>query len=406
MTGRPIRGAIVLAALCLGVGLSSSVRAQEREASQHYKKGLEFIQQERWDDAIKELNEATLAKSHSGTLRIGMFREKYFPYYYLGRAFLAKGSHPTAVTYFNREEAEGQIQQLDKDLYERLIAERKRAGGSGPPPGPGPGPVPAPTQAPGPKPGPAPVPTQAPGPTPGPAQVPVRPQEIEKARDDCRKEVDKIKTFDDRLAAALSPEEREKLTALSQSLTDAISTNDGERLIAVKRAADRELASLLVDMADSLVKTRRAFMSQTREREMREQSARLKYAAEGEDRELVDKLCTDLGDRVAQARDQIDQAFSAVRAAFESSAGGENGQAVQGLETAVASQPDNPALRLILARFYFSVALSDQQNGEPKMARAREEAVQAFKLRSNLSFPQRYFPPAFIALVKEARKPS
>jgi tetratricopeptide (TPR) repeat protein len=405
MTTRPIRG-IALAALCIWALLPWSVRAEEREALQHYKKGLEFVQQEKWDDAIRELNEATLAKPRSGTLRIGMFREKYFPYYYLGRAFLGKGSHPTAVTYFNREEAEGQIQQLDKELYQRLMAERKRAGGTAPPPGAVPGPVPVPTQAPGPRQGPVPVPTQAPGPTPGPAPGPVRPQDIEKARDDCRKELEKIKTFDGRHAAALSPEEREKLTALNQSLTDAISTNDGERLTTVKRVADRELASLLVGMADSLAKTRRAFMSQTREKEMREQSARLKYAIEGDDRELVDKLSTDLGDRIAQARDQIEQAFSAVRTAFESSEAGGNDQAVQGLETAVASQPDSPALRLILARFYFNIALSDQQNGEPKMTRAREEAAQAFKLRSNLSIPQRYFPPGFLELVKQARKPS
>src|SRR5262245_37013348 len=172
-------------------------------------------------------------------LRIGMFREKYFPYYYLGRAFLAKGSHPTAVTYFNREEAEGQIQQLDNDLYQRLIAERKRAGGTGPPPvppgpapGPSPGPAPKPTSVPGPAPKatPVPVPTQPPGPVPGPAPGPARPQDIEKARDECRSVIEKIKALDGRHAAALSPEEREKLTAQSQLLSDAISSNDGDRL--------------------------------------------------------------------------------------------------------------------------------------------------------------------------------
>ena len=139
---------------------------------------------------------------------------------------------------------------------------------------------------------------------------------------------------------------------------------------------------------------------------MHEQSARLRYAIAGDDRELVEKLANDLNDKVAQTRDQIEQGFSAVRSAFESSAGGENGQAVQGLETAVASQPDNPALRLILARFYFNVAVSDAPNGEPKMARAREEAAQAFRLRSNLAIPQRYFPPGFLSMVRQARKPS
>ena len=58
MTATPIRGAIALTALCLFAVLPSSARADDRETSQHYKRGLEFLQQERWDDAIRELNAA------------------------------------------------------------------------------------------------------------------------------------------------------------------------------------------------------------------------------------------------------------------------------------------------------------------------------------------------------------
>jgi tetratricopeptide (TPR) repeat protein len=397
-TSAPIRRTLALATtLLLGAALVSTIRAGDREASQHYRKGLDFLQAERWDDAIVELKAAAQERARPGYLRIGMFQEKYFPYYHLGRAHLAKGDKATAITYFDREESEGEIQRLDRDLFERLVSERRMARGSAPAPTPGPIPISKPTPTPLPSPGPV------PSPGPGPVTSPIPGPAIEKAREETLRLQEEIRALAGSRGPALAAAAQQKLASLDQALSAALKTDDAPRVVEAQRKSQQGLAEVLMGMADAVLKDQRSFMSQDKEREMRELSARLRYALAGDDRQLVQQLGTDLNQRVTQARGRIEQAYSAVRTAFARSAAGERDQAIQTLEEAVASQPDDPALRLILARFCFERSLNGAGQDGTGLAKAREQAAQAFRLRPNLSFPKRYFPPPFLDLVREVK---
>jgi tetratricopeptide (TPR) repeat protein len=100
---------------------------------QHYDQAQRAIEDERWRDAVEQLNEALRRRGDSGVQvrTYGMKFTSYFPYLKLGIAYVNLEQLEAALRAFETEERLGAIQESPDDLaalqHYRLLAERRLA---------------------------------------------------------------------------------------------------------------------------------------------------------------------------------------------------------------------------------------------------------------------------------------
>lgn len=112
---------VVIAALAF----AAVVSAQSNRWYDPYRRGLEAIERQNYDEAIVQLERAIAADARQSANKYveGVFRTDYFPYYHLGIAYLRSGNRERALQNFNRA-SEGLNRNLSGNLT-TLIAEAK-----------------------------------------------------------------------------------------------------------------------------------------------------------------------------------------------------------------------------------------------------------------------------------------
>jgi tetratricopeptide (TPR) repeat protein len=87
----------------------------------YYEDALRLIDQKRYDQALKSLQEARAIKPESGRLRTyGMYFADYYPYYYEGICHQALGDYDNAIRMFGIEADRKKIQEK-RDLWRDLL---------------------------------------------------------------------------------------------------------------------------------------------------------------------------------------------------------------------------------------------------------------------------------------------
>jgi len=104
---RPAAALLVTLAVAL---LPVAAHADYKEA---YKRGVDAIQQKRWDDAIRELRAAIAERPEAaGLMGAGLFR-RYTPHYFLGVALSELGDCRSALDAFETAERQGKLTRED-----------------------------------------------------------------------------------------------------------------------------------------------------------------------------------------------------------------------------------------------------------------------------------------------------
>ena len=210
--GRRFVGAQLETGVCALLLLLVAGRAGA-DYKDNFKKGMDAYDHKRWDEVVRQMRSAIGDHPAEGE-RIklyGLRFEMYFPYFYLGAAYLNQGKCSEAVQAFKASESQGAIRNTPK--YAELVDGLKSCEGvapapqvaqfpstrpptappsappatfptNSPPPTPLPtpaptlAPTPAPTPTPGRAPSPRPSPTFAPTPTPTPIKPLLPPTEL------------------------------------------------------------------------------------------------------------------------------------------------------------------------------------------------------------------------------------
>ena len=101
-------------------------RAVKQSAAALYKRAESRIRQQRYDDALKIIDDAISRYPESGVFVSGVLTEPYYPYYLLGLIHLEQGRFDDAINAFLEEERRGQI-QYDAETYETMNLRLARA---------------------------------------------------------------------------------------------------------------------------------------------------------------------------------------------------------------------------------------------------------------------------------------
>src|ERR1700730_3194567 len=125
--------------------LSVAVSGQANKWYDPYQKGLKALDAKNYESAVMLLQQAVTADPKAGASKYveGVFRADYFPYYYLGIAYLELRQYDKAQEYFTKSRnglSRPLLVKLD-DYQKRLtsetaLASRGRPGGPSPPSGP------------------------------------------------------------------------------------------------------------------------------------------------------------------------------------------------------------------------------------------------------------------------------
>ena len=101
-------------------------RAVKQSAAALYKRAESRIRQQRYDDALKIIDDAISRYPESGVFVSGVLTEPYYPYYLLGLIHLEQGRFDDAINAFLEEERRGQI-QYDAETYDTMTLRLARA---------------------------------------------------------------------------------------------------------------------------------------------------------------------------------------------------------------------------------------------------------------------------------------
>jgi hypothetical protein len=114
--------------LLLLASLVASSAQAAKEWYEHYREAQGLMRRERYQDAVKNLQEAIRQRPSSGldVQTYGLEFIDYLPYYDLGYCYLRLGDHNSAVRMFNIEERQGAIVRRDQ-LRRQLLTWRAQA---------------------------------------------------------------------------------------------------------------------------------------------------------------------------------------------------------------------------------------------------------------------------------------
>jgi tetratricopeptide (TPR) repeat protein len=124
MSLRASRLAAAVAAALLVLG-AATAHADARDA---YKKGLDAVEQKRWDEAVRQLRLAIAERPEAtGLLSVGSLFRRYTPHYWLGVALAEQGDCKAAVVTFDVAAKQGKLsKEEERDLATRRQGCQKR----------------------------------------------------------------------------------------------------------------------------------------------------------------------------------------------------------------------------------------------------------------------------------------
>ncbi len=116
--GRPQPSLLALSVLLALLAASSALLADAKDS---YKRGMDAIEQQRWDEAAKQMRQA-IAEKPDAAGGIGNLFRRYTPHYWLGVALAEQGDCRSAIAAFDTAEKQG---KLSKEESQQLTQRRQ-----------------------------------------------------------------------------------------------------------------------------------------------------------------------------------------------------------------------------------------------------------------------------------------